>query len=134
MSAHPKQPARQSNQPPTMGGGLPIIKYWAAQTLSPTGRQLWQTLNHKSACLSCAWGSGGQQGGFVNELGETLQRCAKSVEAIAAELQPGIEQHYFDRHSISELQNLTSLEADRSGSGGGICLGDGRDSTSQRRR
>ncbi len=98
-----------------MGGGLPIIKYWAAQTISPAGSKLWQTLNHKSACLSCAWGTGGQKGGFANELGETLQRCAKSVEAIAAELQPGIEQHYFDRHSVSKLQSLSSLEADRLG-------------------
>jgi molybdopterin-dependent oxidoreductase alpha subunit len=99
----------------TMGGGFPIIKYWAEQTLTPSGSKLWQTLNHKSACLSCAWGTGGQKGGFANELGETLQRCMKSVEAIAAELQPGIEQHYFDQHSLSELQNLTSLEADKLG-------------------
>jgi molybdopterin-dependent oxidoreductase alpha subunit len=85
----PEQPSRI-----TMGGGFPIIKYWAEQTLTPTGSKLWQTLNHKSACLSCAWGTGGQKGGFANELGETLQRCMKS---------------------LSELQNLTSLEADKLG-------------------
>ncbi|WP_414753352.1 FdhF/YdeP family oxidoreductase [Anabaena sp. CCY 9910] len=97
------------------GGGLPVIQYWVEQTLSPQGLQLWQTLNHKSACLSCAWGTGGQKGGFVNEAGEYLQRCAKSVEAIAAELQPGIKQDFFQEHSISELQNLTSQECDRLG-------------------
>jgi len=97
------------------GGGLPVIQYWVEQTLSPQGLQLWQTLNHKSACLSCAWGTGGQKGGFVNEAGEYLQRCAKSVEAIAAELQPGIKQEFFQEHSISELQNLTSQECDRLG-------------------
>lgn len=113
MSTDPK--SNKSSHQPTMGGGLPIIKYWAEQTITPTGSKLWQTLNHKSACLSCAWGTGGQKGGFANELGETLQRCAKSVEAIAAELQPGIEQHYFDRHSLSELQSLSSLESDRLG-------------------
>jgi molybdopterin-dependent oxidoreductase alpha subunit len=113
MSADPK--SKKTYHQPTLGGGLPIIKYWAAQTISPIGSKLWQTLNHKSACLSCAWGTGGQKGGFANELGETLQRCAKSVEAIAAELQPGLEQHYFDRHSVGELQNLTSLAADRLG-------------------
>ncbi|MFM7366428.1 MAG: hypothetical protein ACKO2Z_01220, partial [Sphaerospermopsis kisseleviana] len=56
------------------GGGLPVIQYWVEQTLTPQGLKLWQTLNHKSACLSCAWGTGGQKGGFVNEGGEYLQR------------------------------------------------------------
>jgi molybdopterin-dependent oxidoreductase alpha subunit len=94
------------------GGGLPVIQYWIEKTLSPQGLQLWQTLNHKSACLSCAWGTGGQKGGFVNEAGENLQRCAKSVEAIAAELQPGIKQDFFQKYNISELQQLTSQECD----------------------
>ncbi|MBO1046726.1 MAG: FdhF/YdeP family oxidoreductase [Dolichospermum sp. DEX182a] len=95
-----------------VGGGLPVIQYWIEKTLSPQGLQLWQTLNHKSACLSCAWGTGGQKGGFVNEAGEYLQRCAKSVEAIAAELQPGIKQDFFQKYNISELQQLTSQECD----------------------
>ncbi|WP_432612434.1 hypothetical protein [Cylindrospermopsis raciborskii] len=96
----------QSKSP--SGGGLPVVQYWVEQTLTPQGFKLWQTLNHKSACLSCAWGTGGQKGGFVNEAGEYLQRCAKSVEAIAAELQPGIKLEFFRKHSIGELQKLTS--------------------------
>ncbi|MBD2628254.1 FdhF/YdeP family oxidoreductase [Trichormus variabilis] len=106
-------PEIKSNSP--AGGGLPVIQYWVEKTLSPQGLQLWQTLNHKSACLSCAWGTGGQKGGFVNEAGEYLQRCAKSVEAIAAELQPGIKPDFFQQYSISELQQLTSQECDRLG-------------------
>lgn len=97
------------------GGGLPVIQYWVEKTLSPQGLQLWQTLNHKSTCLSCAWGTGGQKGGFVNEAGEYLQRCAKSVEAIAAELQPGIKPDFFQKYNISELQELTSQECDNLG-------------------
>ncbi len=100
---------------PNSGGGLPIIQYWVEQTLSPQGIDLWKTLNHKSACLSCAWGTGGQQGGFVNEAGEYLQRCAKSVEAIAAELQPPIESNFFEQFSIEELQKLNSQQCDRLG-------------------
>ncbi|BAZ81598.1 FdhF/YdeP family oxidoreductase [Sphaerospermopsis kisseleviana CS-549] len=97
------------------GGGLPVIQYWVEQTLTPQGLKLWQTLNHKSACLSCAWGTGGQKGGFVNEGGEYLQRCAKSVEAISAELQPGIKPEFFQQYNINELQKLTSQECDRLG-------------------
>ncbi|HEY9878586.1 MAG TPA: FdhF/YdeP family oxidoreductase [Leptolyngbyaceae cyanobacterium] len=104
-----------STNTPKMGGGLPVIQYWAEHTLSPEGPKLWQTLTHKSSCLSCAWGTGGQKGGFTNETGESLQRCMKSVEAISAELQPPIQPHFFDQYSITNLQKLTSLEADRLG-------------------
>lgn len=100
-----------SDKTPQAGGGLPVIQYWAQQTLTPEGIKLWQTLFHKSACLSCAWGTGGQKGGFVNEDEEVLQRCMKSVEAIASELQSAAE---FDR-TIAELQQLTSLEANNLG-------------------
>ncbi|ACK71764.1 oxidoreductase alpha (molybdopterin) subunit [Gloeothece citriformis PCC 7424] len=108
---------KQATQPnkPDQGGGLPVIQYWAEHTLSPEGPKLWQTLLHKSACLSCAWGTGGQKGGFTNETGETLQRCMKSVEAISAELQPPVKSHFFDDHTLNELQQLTSLQADRLG-------------------
>lgn len=100
---------------PNMGGGLSVIQYWAEHTLSPEGPKLWQTLTHKSACLSCAWGTGGQKGGFTNEVGEKIQRCMKSVEAISAEIQPPVAQHFFQQHTLNELQQLTSLEADRLG-------------------
>ncbi len=102
-----------SSAVPEAGGGLPVIQYWAEKTLSPQGVQIWKTLNHKSACLSCAWGTGGQKGGFVNEDGEILQRCMKSVEAIAAELMPPAKFH--DRYTIAELQQLSSMECDRLG-------------------
>jgi molybdopterin-dependent oxidoreductase alpha subunit len=95
-------------QTPKVGGGFPVVQYWAEHTLAPDGLKLWKTLTHKSACLSCAWGSGGQLGGFVNEEGELLQRCAKSVESIASELQPGITRSYFTKHSLTELQTLSS--------------------------
>jgi molybdopterin-dependent oxidoreductase alpha subunit len=100
---------------PDIGGGLPVIKYWAEHTLSPEGPKLWQTLLHKSACLSCAWGTGGQKGGFTNEEGEKLQRCMKSVEAISAEIKPPVPASVFTDNTIEQLQKLTSYEADRLG-------------------
>jgi molybdopterin-dependent oxidoreductase alpha subunit len=100
---------------PKVGGGLPVLQYWAEQTLSPDGVKIWQTLNHHSACLACAWGTGGQKGGFVNEDGEVLQRCAKSVEAIASELQPAIPLDIFNQRSITELQQLNSQAANNLG-------------------
>jgi molybdopterin-dependent oxidoreductase alpha subunit len=112
----PKTEAELKNpRTPSVGGGMPVIQYWAEHTLSLDGPQIWKTLLHKSACLSCAWGTGGQKGGFVNEEGETLQRCAKSVEAIANELKPAISPKVFAQRTITELQQFTSQEADQLG-------------------
>ncbi len=113
----PSQPPfNETNEDtPEIGGGLPIIKYWAEHTLAPEGPKIWKTLLHHSACLSCSWGTGGQKGGFTNEDGEKLQRCMKSVEAITAEIQPPVSGHFFDTNPIARLQQLTSYEADRLG-------------------
>ena len=112
----PKPPFNETNaETPEIGGGIPVIQYWAKHTLSPEGPKIWKTLLHHSACLSCSWGTGGQKGGFTNEEGEKLQRCMKSVEAITAEIQPPIPAHFFDTHSIAELEQLSSMEADRLG-------------------
>lgn len=97
------------------GGGWSVITGWARASLSRRGKRLWRTLNHKSACLSCAWGTGGQNGGFRDELGEPLQRCIKSVEAIRSELQPAVPKQVFDRLSLTELKQLDSASCDRLG-------------------
>jgi len=120
MASAASDPSPVDAQPPaqedaTSGGGWPLIDGWARATLSPTGPRLWQALTHKSACLSCAWGTGGQNGGFRDELGEPLQRCLKSVEAIGAELQPAVPREVFAGRTLAELQQLTSAECDRLG-------------------
>lgn len=101
------------DETPNVGGGMPVIGYWAEKTISPQGAKIWSKLLHKSACLSCAWGTGGQKGGFVNEDGEVLQRCAKSVEAIASELQPGTT--FDEQYALEDLQQLTSQAANNLG-------------------
>jgi molybdopterin-dependent oxidoreductase alpha subunit len=117
----PEQSASPAAGPPPpsedaiSGGGWPLIEGWARASLSPEGLRLWQKLNHKSACLSCAWGTGGQNGGFRDELGEPLQRCLKSVEAIQAELQPAVPAEVFAGRTLAELQQLSSAGCDRLG-------------------
>lgn len=109
-------PFHETNtETPAIGGGLPVIQYWAKHTLSPEGPALWKTLFHHSACLACSWGTGGQKGGFTDETGAVLQRCMKSVEAISSELQPAVPLHFFQRFTVEELQRLSSMEADRLG-------------------
>ena len=108
-------PSPESGPEPRQGGGWPLIEGWARATLSPSGPRLWQTLNHRSACLSCAWGTGGQKGGFRDELGEPLQRCLKSVEAINAELQPAVPEGMLAGRSLEQLRRLDSAACDRLG-------------------
>ncbi|HEY9608906.1 FdhF/YdeP family oxidoreductase [Allocoleopsis sp.] len=116
QNLQPTPPFDEKNaETPDIGGGLPVIQYWAEHTLSPEGPKLWQTLLHKSACPSCSWGTGGQKGGFTNEDGEKLQRCMKSVEAISAEIKPAVPASVFEQQSVEQLQQLTSMEADRLG-------------------
>ncbi len=111
-----KPPYNETNEDtPEIGGGLPVIEYWAKHTLAPEGPKVWATLLHKSACLSCSWGTGGQKGGFTNEEGEKVQRCMKSVEAILGEIMPPVSKQFFETNPIARLKNLTSLEADRLG-------------------
>ncbi|MBM5828475.1 MAG: oxidoreductase, partial [Cyanobacteria bacterium M_surface_7_m2_040] len=109
------KPFMPDQNTPGAGGGWPLIDGWARATLSPIGPRLWQTLTHKSACLSCAWGTGGQNGGFRDELGEPLQRCLKSVEAIGAELQAAVPAEVFAGRTLAELQALDSAACDRLG-------------------
>jgi molybdopterin-dependent oxidoreductase alpha subunit len=116
QNIQPTPPFDEKNdQTPEIGGGLPVIQYWAEHTLNPEGPKLWKTLLHKSACLNCSWGTGGQKGGFTNEEGEKLQRCMKSVEAISADIKPAIPTSVFRSKSILELQQLDSMECDRLG-------------------
>jgi molybdopterin-dependent oxidoreductase alpha subunit len=116
LPQQPIPPFNETNaETPAIGGGLPVIQYWADHTLSPQGPALWKTLSHRSACLSCSWGTGGQKGGFTNEVGEKVQRCMKSVEAISAELQPPVPMGVFERCSVEQLQQLDSRGADRLG-------------------
>ncbi len=116
QNIQPTPPFDEKNdETPAIGGGLPVIQFWAEHTLNPEGPKLWKTLFHKSACPSCSWGTGGQKGGFTNEDGETLQRCMKSVEAISAEIKPAVPASVFEQRSITELQQLNSMECDRLG-------------------
>ncbi|MDJ1169224.1 hypothetical protein PMG71_07285 [Roseofilum sp. BLCC_M154] len=42
-----------SDSTPQTGGGLPVIQYWAEQTVSSQGVKLWQTLSHQVRLNSC---------------------------------------------------------------------------------
>lgn len=98
------------------GGGLPAIAYatttaWRTAAMTETLRRL----RSKNACKTCALGMGGQLGGMVNEAGHFPEVCKKSIQAQAADMQPGIPRELLARTDLDRLRTLSSREAENLG-------------------
>src|SRR5690606_5755911 len=77
--------------------------------------RMWKSLRSKNACKTCALGMGGQRGGMVNEKGHFPEVCKKSVQAMAADLQGAIHEHFFDDFSIQQLKAFSPRELEAAG-------------------
>jgi molybdopterin-dependent oxidoreductase alpha subunit len=97
-------------------GGLPAIAY-ATKTTWRTGEfaETLRRLRSKNTCKTCALGMGGQFGGMVNEAGHFPEVCKKSIQAQAADMQPGIGRDFFARTDLDHLRTLSSREAENLG-------------------
>ncbi|HMG93468.1 MAG TPA: FdhF/YdeP family oxidoreductase [Chryseolinea sp.] len=74
-----------------------------------------QSIRSKNTCKVCAYGMGGQRGGMVNEFGEGLEICKKSIQAQLTDIQPEIEKDFFKKSSIPQLKQLKARELERLG-------------------
>src|SRR5687767_7954681 len=96
-------------------GGVSAILY-TLRTANRVGwMPLWRALRSRNACKTCALGMGGQLGGMVNEKGRFPEVCKKSVQAMAADLQGAIDEHFFSDFSLQQLQAFSSRELEASG-------------------
>lgn len=73
------------------------------------------SIKSKNTCKVCAYGMGGQKGGMVNEAGEKLEICKKSMQAQLTDIQPGITKQFFTDNSIEKLKTLSGRELERLG-------------------
>ncbi len=94
-------------------GGFPAIGYvmkkaWRTGEFTAILRKL----KSKNTCKTCALGMGGQAGGMVNEAGHFPEVCKKSVQAQAADMQPGIDEAVFAANDLDALRGLTSSQAE----------------------
>lgn len=96
-------------------GGFAAMKYVLAKGRGVGTIALYKRLRSKNACKTCALGMGGQHGGMVNEAGHFPEVCKKSVQAQAADMGKVITESDLARLSISELEKLTSAEAEALG-------------------
>lgn len=99
------------------GGGIAAIWYTIKKSFEAEGgpMQFWQRMQSKNACKTCAYGMGGQGGGMRNEEGQWPEFCKKSVQAMAADMQPPIEHDFFEQHSVAELARRTPRELENMG-------------------
>ena len=74
-----------------------------------------QSIRSKNTCKVCAYGMGGQRGGMVNEFGEGLEICKKSIQAQLTDIQPEIAADIFKSSSIQQLKQLKARELERLG-------------------
>ncbi|HEY3406345.1 MAG TPA: FdhF/YdeP family oxidoreductase [Ohtaekwangia sp.] len=74
-----------------------------------------QAIRSKNTCKVCAYGMGGQRGGMVNEFGEGLEICKKSIQAQLTDIQEGISPDFFATHSLEQLRKKSPRELERLG-------------------
>ena len=93
----------------TTGGGFASIGYTIQKAFEADGgpMEFWRRMKSRNACKTCAYGMGGQRGGMTNEAGHFPEFCKKSVQAMAADMQPPIARDFFSRYPVSQLANFT---------------------------
>ena len=96
-------------------GGFAAMKYVLAKGRGVGTIALYKRLRSKNACKTCALGMGGQHGGMVNEAGHFPEVCKKSVQAQAADMGKVVTESDLARLSLTQLEKLTSAEAEALG-------------------
>lgn len=97
------------------GGGWPAIAYAIGVARRVGWRKMWRSVRSRNACKTCALGMGGQLGGMRNEAGHWPEICKKSLQAMAADMQDGLREEFFDKYGFYELRMLSSRELEAAG-------------------
>ncbi len=98
------------------GGGWRAILYVIKAARRTGGfRRMWKALRARNACKTCALGMGGQLGGMVNEARRFPEVCKKSVQAMAADLQGAVNEHFFSDFSIEQMRGISSRDLEHAG-------------------
>ena len=103
-------------RPVKHGGGWRAILYTLRQARRAGGfLRMWKALRSRNACKTCALGMGGELGGMVNEKRHFPEVCKKSVQAMAADLQGAIHEHFFTDFNLAQLRGFSSRELEAAG-------------------
>ncbi|TVQ54412.1 MAG: histidine kinase, partial [Phycisphaerales bacterium] len=103
-------------QPVKHGGGWRAILYTLRKAHQAGGFfRMWKALRTRNTCKTCALGMGGELGGMVNEKRHFPEVCKKSVQAMAADLQGAIHEHFFADFNLAQLRGFSSRELEAAG-------------------
>lgn len=98
------------------GGGFRAIHYtWKKGREAGGLLKLYKAMRTRNSCKTCALGMGGQKGGMVNETGSFPEVCKKSLQAMVADMQPGIEPVFWQQNTIEDLKRLSPRELENLG-------------------
>ncbi len=98
------------------GGGFRAIHYtWKKGREAGGIWKLFKAMRTKNSCKTCALGMGGQRGGMVNEKGSFPEVCKKSLQAMVADMQNGIEPTFWQHNSRQHLQSLSPRQLEHLG-------------------
>ncbi|XZE44736.1 FdhF/YdeP family oxidoreductase [Pirellulaceae bacterium SH467] len=98
------------------GGGWQAVRYTFRKGIEAGGLwKLYKALRSRNACKTCALGMGGQHGGMVNEQGSFPEVCKKSIQAMAADMQPAITADFWKKHPIHQMRQYTPRQMEMSG-------------------
>ena len=100
----------------TTGGGWPAVRYALKRARQSGGLlRFFKAMRSRNACKTCALGMGGQRGGMVDESGRFPEVCKKSMQAMAADMQPGIPSRFFAENDFASLRRRSPRELEHAG-------------------
>ena len=98
------------------GGGWQAVRYTFRKGFEAGGIwKMYKALRSRNACKTCALGMGGQHGGMVNEHGRFPEVCKKSLQAMAADMQPAITADFWTKYSVPQMSRWTPRQLETSG-------------------
>jgi len=93
-----------------VGGGWKAVRSVLRYSTRIGPFKLWRTLRSRNACKACAFGTGGQNGGFWNEARHGIEICNKNIQAHLSDIRPGIPLTAFFERSIEDLSRLSGKQ------------------------
>lgn len=93
-----------------VGGGWKAVRSVLRYSTRIGPFKLLKTLRSKNACKACAFGTGGQNGGFWNEARHGIEICNKNIQAHLSDIRPAIPIPLFLQKSIADLSLLSGKQ------------------------
>ena len=93
-----------------VGGGFKAIRSVLRYAITIGPLNLYRAVTSKNACKACAFGTGGQQGGYRNEQRTSFELCNKNIQAHLSDIRPGIDSSFFLANDICGLSTLSGRQ------------------------